>query len=167
MLKSWLMSPFHSASEATTRQPKMAYAERVTVAASSGRPRQRPENAMATHHRPTNKATHSANCPSSVMESISSFRDGLVARAAFGEHVGGADDAVAAEPAFHHDLDVVGVSERVGHEAVVGDRVGLHPVRHLEVDGPMGVVSADRAGHHPGAHLEPDVLHERGIGGGL
>src|SRR3954467_14042792 len=106
MLKSWLTSPFHSAREATTRQPKIAYTDRVTVAARSGRPCQRPVSAIDTHHRPIRKATHSANCPSSVME-FSGLGYGLVAGAAFGEHVGRADDAVLPQPTFDDDLDVV------------------------------------------------------------
>ena len=61
------MRPFQSEIEATTRQPKMAYTARTTVADSSGLPRQRPLNAIATHHRPRRHATQRANCPSSVI----------------------------------------------------------------------------------------------------
>src|SRR5690349_18023753 len=152
MLKSWLTRPFQSEIEATTNAPNTTYTARVTVAARSGRSRQRPANAITTDQSPTRKATHSENCPSSVME-ISGLGHGLVAGTALGEHVGGADDSVPSQPPFHHDLDVVGVRERVGNQAVVGDRIGLHPVRHLEIDGPVGVV----APHRPGHHLRPDL----------
>src|SRR5689334_19894768 len=140
MLKSWLMRPFQSEIEATTNAPNTTYTARVTVAARSGRSRQRPANAITTDQSPTRKATHSENCPSSVME-ISGLGHGLVAGTALGEHVGGADDPVAPQPPLHHDLDVVGVGEGVGNQAVVGHRVGLHAVRNLEVDRTMGVVA--------------------------
>src|SRR5689334_8594431 len=113
MLKSWVTSPFHSEIDATTSAPNTTYTARVTLAASSGRSRQRPAKAIATHQSPTRKATHSENCPSSVME-VSGLGHGLVAGSALGEHVGGADDPIPAEPPLDHDLDVVGVGERVG-----------------------------------------------------
>src|SRR5712691_10445416 len=139
MLKSWLMSPCQSEIEATTRQPKTAYTARTTAADSSGRPRQRPVKAIATHHRPTRNATQRANCPSSVIGRISGFGNGLVAGAAFGEHVGGPDDAIPAEPTLDHDLVIVGVGEGIRHQTVVSDRVGLYPVRNLEIDRSAGV----------------------------
>src|SRR5690349_15665028 len=118
------MSPFHNASDATARQPNTAYTDRVTVAASSGRSCQRPAKAMTAPQIPSRNAAHSANCPMSVMP-ISGFGDGLVAGAALGEHVGGADDSVAAEAAFDDDLDVVRVGEGVGDKAVVSDGIRL------------------------------------------
>src|SRR4029453_7899638 len=99
--------------EATTSAPNTTYTARVTVDASSGRSRQRPAKAIAPHQSPTRKATHSENCPTSVME-ISGLRNGLVAGTALGEHVGGADDPVPSQPPLDHDLDVVGVREGVG-----------------------------------------------------
>src|SRR5215213_2099751 len=127
MLKSWEISPFQRASEATTRHPRTAYTDRITVAASSGRSRQRPEKPMATPQRPSRNAAQSAKCPSSVMEEVSGLGNGLVAGTTFGQDVGGPDDAISAQPALDHDFDVVGVGKGVGHESPVGDRVGLHP----------------------------------------
>src|SRR6478609_8414627 len=104
------MSPFHRAIEATTSAPNTTYTDRVTVSASAGRSCHRPQSAIAMHQRPTRKATHSENCPRSVM-GISGFRHGLVAGAALGEHVGRANDPVPAQASLHHNLDVVGVGE--------------------------------------------------------
>src|SRR6476660_4782627 len=118
------MSLFYRAIEATTSAPNTTYTDRLTVSASSGRSCHRPQSAIAMHQRPTRKATQSENCPSSVME-VSGFRHGLVAGAALGEHVGRADDPVPAQPSLYHDLDVVGVGEGVGYEAVIGHGVRL------------------------------------------
>ena len=84
----------------------------------------------------------------------SGLGDGLVAGAALGEHVGGPDDAVAAQAAFDDHLDVVGIGEGVGHQAMVGDGIGLDPVGDLKVD---ACWRWDRGGWSPGTTLAPTL----------
>src|SRR5688572_13246059 len=138
MLKSWVISPFQSANDATIKHAKMPYTERTTVAPSSGRFCQRPEKERSTHQRPRMKAAQSANCPSSVMKGSSGLGNGLVAGTAFGEHIGGANDPVPTQTAFDDHLDIRGVGKCIGNQPMVGDRVGLDPIGDLKVD-PAGI----------------------------
>src|SRR5215207_606797 len=117
MLKSWVASPFHRASDATTSAPNTPYTAPVTLAASSGRSCQRPEKARTEAQIPSSMATQSENWPSKVMASgFRFFVGGFVAGPALGQHLGGAEHPVAAEPALHDHLDVVGVGEGIGDQ---------------------------------------------------
>src|SRR5688572_2326357 len=117
MLKSWPASPFHSDSVATASAPKVAYTAPRTLAVRSGRPCQRPEKASTADQADSSNASQRENSPSRVTGlRLFPFGGGLVPRAALGEHLGGMEDAVPAQPALDDHLDVVGVGEGVGDE---------------------------------------------------
>src|SRR5919108_1093162 len=106
MLKSWLASPFQSEIAATASAPKVAYTAPRTLAVRSGRSCQRPEKPSTTAQADSSSASQRENSPSRVIASgLFPFGGGLVARAALGQNLGGAEDAVPAEPALHDDLD--------------------------------------------------------------
>src|SRR5687767_8239137 len=134
MLKSWLASPFHSASAATASAPKVANTAPRTLAVRSGRSCQRPEKPRIMAQAESSSASHRENSPSRVIGlRLFSFGRGLVAGAALGQHFRGPEDAVAPESTFHDHLDVVGVGEGVGNEPAIGDWIAASPVAHLEV----------------------------------
>src|SRR5215211_5616657 len=100
MLKSWLASPFHSESAATASAPKVAKTAPRTLAVRSGRSCQRPEKPSTAAQAESSSASQRENSPSRVIRScLLSFGSGLVARATLGQHLGGPEDPVPAEPA--------------------------------------------------------------------
>src|SRR5437867_791808 len=50
---------------------------------------------------------------------------------------------------------------------MVRDRIGLDPIRDLEVDSSGAAVAADRSRDHPTTQLEPNVLDKSRVGCGL
>src|SRR5215210_1467301 len=92
---------------------------------------------------------------------LSGFGNGFITGATFGEHVCRPDHAVPTQSAFNHDLDVVGIGERVGHQAMVGDGIRLHSIGHLKIDPTGAGVPVHGARYHLGTDLEPHVLYKR------
>src|SRR3954471_11799811 len=98
---------------------------------------------------------------------MSGLGNGLIARATLGKNVGRSNHPVLPQSSLHHDLDVAGISEGVGHESLIYHRISLDTVGNLEIDALCAGISMHRAGDHLRAELESHMIYKGGIGGGL